>query len=246
MTLYTELYPVKVDGKTVWVIEVPTGENQPYVLSGAIYMREEIWEIPIEVFKEAILNALSHRDYYEKGGEILISVFDDRVEIANPGGLLPAVAKSFGLLSLSRNPAVFGLFTRMHVVEHVGSGIRRMKEAMEKANLPLPQYTTEDAYIFAVQRDTSFIGDKKEALTEVTPEVTPEVLRLLKVINGAVSRLELMKILNLKDEKHFRENYQQVAIKAGLIELTIPDKPNSRLQKYRLTEKGKTALSPRK
>ena len=50
-----------------------------------------------------------------------------------------------------------------------------------------------------------------------------------------MSRQEIMRQLGLSDEKHFREHYQQRAIKAGAIELTIPEKPTSRLQKYRLT-----------
>ena len=57
--------------------------------------REEIWEIPLTVFKEAIINALSHRDYYEQGATITIEMFDDRVEVSNPGGLLPIVARNF-------------------------------------------------------------------------------------------------------------------------------------------------------
>jgi predicted transcriptional regulator len=57
-----------------------------------------------------------------------------------------------------------------------------------------------------------------------------------------MTRKEIQASMGLKDEKYFRENYQQVAVKLGLIEMTIPDKPNSRLQKYRLTEKGKKAL----
>jgi ATP-dependent DNA helicase RecG len=48
--------------------------------------------------------------------------------------------------------------------------------------------------------------------------------------------------LGLKDEKHFRIQYQQAAIACGLIEMTIPDKPRSRLQKYRLTETGRMLL----
>lgn len=78
--------------------------------------REEIWEIPLTVFKEAIINALSHRDYYEQGASIMIEMFDDRVEISNPGGLLPVVAKDFGHKSMTRNPLIFSLFTRMHLV----------------------------------------------------------------------------------------------------------------------------------
>lgn len=73
---------------------------------------------------------------------------------------------------------------------------------------------------------------------EVTPHVTPEVRKMLSILKGAMSRKEIQQILVLKDEKHFRTAYQQPAIAAGLIEMTIPDKPNSRLQKYRITPKG--------
>jgi hypothetical protein len=71
------------------------------------------------------------------------------------------------------------------------------------------------------------------------PEVTPEVERLIKVLNGEMGRSEIQELLSLSDEKHFRENYQQKAIGYGLIEMTIPDKPRSSHQKYRLTVLGK-------
>ena len=61
---------------------------------------------------------------------------------------------------------------------------------------------------------------------------------MLSFLKGDMSRQEIQKKLGLKDEKHFREAYQQPAIAADLIEMTVPDKPNSRLQKYRITPKG--------
>lgn len=70
------------------------------------------------------------------------------------------------------------------------------------------------------------------------PEVTPEVRKMLSILKGEMTRKEIQQILCLKDEKHFRTAYQQPAIAAGLIEMTVPDKPNSRLQKYRITSKG--------
>ena len=73
---------------------------------------------------------------------------------------------------------------------------------------------------------------------EVTPAVTPEVGRLLVVLKGEMNRPQLMTALGLRDEKHFRQHYQQAAVAAGLIEMTVPDKPNSRLQRYRLTPAG--------
>ena len=78
---------------------------------------------------------------------------------------------------------------------------------------------------------------------EVTPDVTPEVKKMLSCLKGDMSRQEIQKKLGLKDEKHFREAYQQSAIAAGLIEMTVPDKPNSRLQKYRITPKGMAYLA---
>ena len=89
------------------------------------------------------MNAICHRDLYEEGGTIMVEVYDDRVEISNPGGLLPVVAAAFGQKSMSRNPLVFGLFTRMHVVEKVGSGIPRMRRLMNEAGLPEPKFSTK-------------------------------------------------------------------------------------------------------
>jgi ATP-dependent DNA helicase RecG len=66
---------------------------------------------------------------------------------------------------------------------------------------------------------------------------------MLKLISEEMSRKEIMAALKLKDEKHFREYYLQTSVSAGLIEMTIPDKPNSSLQKYRLTKKGKAFLT---
>ena len=76
------------------------------------------------------------------------------------------------------------------------------------------------------------------ATPEVAPEVTPEVRKMLSVVSGEMTRKEIQQELGLVNEKHFREFYQQPAIAAGLMEMTIPDKPNSRLQKYRITKKG--------
>lgn len=72
---------------------------------------------------------------------------------------------------------------------------------------------------------------------QVTPQVTPQVELLLKVLEDSaqpLNREELQALLGLKDRKSFRERYLKPALDANLIEMTIPDKPNSRLQKYRL------------
>jgi len=80
-------------------------------------------------------------------------------------------------------------------------------------------------------------------IRKVTPEVTPEVGKMLAVILGEMSRTEIQNKLGLTDEKHFREHYQQPAVAMKLIEMTIPDKPRSSKQKYRLTDAGKRLLA---
>ncbi len=74
--------------------------------------------------------------------------------------------------------------------------------------------------------------------TEAPPEVTPEVAKMLALLEGEMTRAEIMQALGLKDEKNFRQKDQQVGISLGVIEMTIPDKPTNRLQKYRLTSIG--------
>jgi len=75
-----------------------------------------------------------------------------------------------------------------------------------------------------------------------TGEVTGEVMRLLRVCIGEKSRKELQELLTLKHEDHFRQSYLLPALESDLLEMTRPDTPKSRLQRYRLTEKGKRYL----
>ncbi|ABK19532.1 Fic family protein [Syntrophobacter fumaroxidans] len=77
---------------------------------------------------------------------------------------------------------------------------------------------------------------------EVAPEVTPEV-RLLSVLTSEMTRQQLKKALALKDDEHFRKAYLLPALEAGLVEMTIPDKPRSSKQKYRLTDKGRRVMA---
>lgn len=85
------------------------------------------------------------------------------------------------------------------------------------------------------------ISDAILSLTpQVAPQVTPQVGRMIDVLKGEMTRDEIQNALGLKDRKSFRTRYLLPALTQGLIEMTIPEKPNSRMQKYRLTEKGRS------
>jgi ATP-dependent DNA helicase RecG len=81
-----------------------------------------------------------------------------------------------------------------------------------------------------------------EVTGEVAGEVTGEVARLLSALQGEMSRQEIQAKLNLRGEDHFRTAYLVPALDAGLVEMTIPDKPRSSKQRYRLTSKGRALL----
>jgi ATP-dependent DNA helicase RecG len=77
-----------------------------------------------------------------------------------------------------------------------------------------------------------------EVTTQVTTHVTTQVRNLISVFNGTHYRQELQKKLGLANREHFRKTYLQPAIDDEYVALTIPDKPQSSKQQYRLTQKG--------
>lgn len=156
---------------------------------------EEIWEIPVPVFREAVLNALLHRSYYEQGANITVELYDDRVEISNPGGLLPAVADHFGKRSFSRNPLIFSLFTRMHLVEHIGSGIPRMISEMKNAELPEPEFETKDIFSVTLYRPVASVN-KGAKISQMLTERQINVMNILKD-NPNITMDEAGQLMNL-------------------------------------------------
>ncbi|MFG6686738.1 RNA-binding domain-containing protein [Mariniflexile sp. HNIBRBA6329] len=158
--------------------------------------RKEIWEIPETVFKEAIINALAHRDYYDKGARITIEVFNDRVEISNPGGLISGIPKNeFGKRSLSRNPLIFGLFERIRMVEQIGSGISRMRDLMIEADLTEPEFNTEGIFTVTVRRPFDF----NKWVDKWVGNLTDNRVNIIKAIheNSKISKRELEEKVDL-------------------------------------------------
>jgi len=182
--------------------------------------RKENWEIPETVFKEAIVNSLSHRDYYEKGAVITIEVFDDRVEISNPGGLLSAIAQEFGRRSLSRNPLVFGLFERMHLVEKIGSGIPRMEELMLEKGLTPPEYRMDGMFTIILRRAFNF----EEWKNLWKGKLSESRLAILHVINNhpEVSKRQLADTLAISTTAI--DNHLDYLKQLKIIERIGPDK----------------------
>ena len=97
--------------------------------------REEIPEYPMEALREAIVNAVMHRNYFERGANVQIDIFDDRVTITNVGALIkPLTPQNLGEISVRRNPLIADLFHRINYVEKMGTGLKRIKDEAKKHN----------------------------------------------------------------------------------------------------------------
>ena len=199
--------------------------------------RDERLELPEDALREALVNAIAHRDY-RSTANVQVHIYQDRLEIITPGGLpLGMREEELGRKSIPRNPLLFGLFYRMNLVEQIGSGISRIRDLCKDYGVLEPVFDVSEHWV-----TITFKRPVAQTSREVTPQVTPQVRRLLAVCNGELLREELQARIGLADRKYFRTDYLRPALDAGLVEMTIPDKPRSRYQKYRLTAKGKALL----
>ncbi|RLE46905.1 hypothetical protein DRJ25_03535 [Candidatus Woesearchaeota archaeon] len=102
--------------------------------------RQEKYEYPLEVIREAIVNAVAHRDYFSKDS-IQIYVFSNRIEITNPGSLPTGLPRElFGTISVRRNPISYRLLRDYGYVEGLGSGVPRMINSMREYGLRDPEF----------------------------------------------------------------------------------------------------------
>lgn len=179
--------------------------------------------------REAIINSIVHNDYTREVPP-KIEFFDDRIKITSYGGLPEDLSEEdfFEGVSMPRNKEVMRIFKDLELVEQLGSGVPRILQSYGK-----------ECFRFL----DNFIRMTFPSSQVVTPQVTPQVGELVKVLDKEMNRQEMQDKLNLSDREHFRLNHLKPALDLELVEMTIPDKPNSSLQKYRLTVLGKQLRS---
>lgn len=99
-------------------------------------------EYPDIAIRESIINAIVHADYAIKGMSIRVGIFDDRIEITNPGGLPFGISMEhiFSGVSKLRNRVIGRVFHELGLIEQWGTGISRIKETCNQANLPEPRF----------------------------------------------------------------------------------------------------------
>lgn len=168
-------------------------------------------------------------------------LFSDRLEVWSPGELRPPMTLDKLTRphpSLPVNPLIAEPLYLSKYIEKAGSGTLDMADLCRSAGLRPPEFRLDvGCFIVTIYR-------KQRDEPESKAQVTEQVKRLLLMLGDeTLTGKEVMLKLGLSHRPTFLYTYLHPALKNALIEMTIPDKPNSRLQKYRLTAKGETLLA---
>ena len=204
-------------------------------------------ELPAQAVREAIVNAVVHRDYTSTGS-VQVMLFKDRLEVWNPGRL-PAGMTIERIKGIHRsrpvNPTLANPVYLTGYIEQMGTGTTDIIERCEHAGLRTPQFTQDEDFTTILWRPMGQTIDKVtdqvvgQVTGQVAGQVTGQVKKLVETVRGDTkSRDEIMSLLSLKGRDNFRINYLIPAIEAGYLTMLYPDKPNSSNQAYYLTPKG--------
>ena len=195
-------------------------------------------DYPLTAVREAILNALIHRDYslHTEGMPIQILLFEDRLEVKSPGGL-------YGRLRIdqlgkvqpdTRNPVLAVAMEVLGETENRYSGIPTMRRELAQAGLPEPEFRDERGTFVVCFRKTAE-ALKAEPVTAHIGETTEE--KLLRFCAAPRSRQEIAKFLGIKSVPYAVTTYVTPLVEKGLLSLSLPEKPRSPKQRYTAAER---------
>ena len=122
--------------------------NVRYEITGEQLTRKDIWDYPLEAIREALLNAVIHRDYFKYNVQTQIKIFNDWIWFFNIGGLPEGITLEQLKTthpSVARNPLIVHIFYLAGLIEEYGSGIGRIIDSLKEANLPEPEFKEEFA-----------------------------------------------------------------------------------------------------
>jgi len=204
-------------------------------------------EIPEEAFIELLVNALVHRDFFTNA-TIRLFVFADRVEIISPGHLPDSLTHEQILAGRSnrRNKVLAEHAAHLLPYRGLGTGIPRALGAWPKIDLiDEPDGNQFKAVLWRPEMtsDTRQVADKYPTSTL---QVTRPMAAVLQTALQAAPRATLQEAAGMGDREHFVNSVLKPLLEFGLLEMTIPDKPRSSKQRYRLTEQGRAVLDEQK
>lgn len=200
------------------------------IIDSATGKRIDHTDYPVEAVREAVLNALVHRDYsiHTEGMPIQLLLFEDRMEVRNPGGIYGRIkADQLGKVQPdTRNPVLALALETLGVTENRYSGIPTIRRAMAEYGLPEPEFLDERGSFLV-----KFYKEPKEKTMEDDAE-NEEVKNLLLFCRTPRTRREIAEYLGLSSVTYAIQRHVMPLVEKGLIHLSIPEKPGSSKQLY--------------
>ena len=189
---------------------------------------------------------VAHRDYHSTAN-VQVCLYHDRLEVVSPGGLPVGMTEAeLGLKSVPRNPLLFGMLHRMDAVEHIESGIRRIRDLCREWGVPAPVIDVSEHWVTVTFRRLAWEVRVRAQppRDQVGARSAPSwhQVEILRKSLAAQPITELMAMTGRKDRTKFRNQILRPLLEAGWIEMTIPDKPTSRNQRYGTTAAGRDVL----
>lgn len=191
--------------------------------------REDRTDYPVTAVREAVVNALVHRDYsmHTEGMPIQILMFEDRMEIRNPGGIYGRIrADQLGKVQPdTRNPVLAAALEVIGVTENRYSGIPTIRHEMERYGLQEPVFSDE-------RGNFSVCFYKKSREKAETANQAADEENLLLFLRTPRTRKEICDFLGLTSTTYAIQQYVMPLVKEGRVKLSIPDRPGSRNQLF--------------
>jgi ATP-dependent DNA helicase RecG len=187
--------------------------------------RKEIPQYPKAAYREAIVNAVMHRDYFEKSGDTLVEIFRNKIIVSNPGGLVKWLKEEdFGKYSRPRNPLIAELLSKTEYVEKLGTGINRIRLAMQELGLPEPIFEYNSSFATILLDKTKGKGEQEQSqeTTQKTPQKTTQKIIELIQENPNITRKQLSEKIGITEDG-IKYNLN-ILVKSGLIKRIGPDK----------------------
>lgn len=206
------------------------------IISPTTGRRTDRTDYPITAVREAIINALVHRDYsiHTEGMPIQLIMFEDRIEIHNPGGLYGRITiDQLGKIQPdTRNPVLASALETLGITENRYSGIPTIRMEMEKYNLRQPEFLDErGSFIVKLYKESK--NDYEDMSND------EETNNLIVFCKTPRTRKEICDYLGLNSVTYAIQTYVNPLVEAGVIKLSIPDKPKSPKQLYYSGEREK-------
>ena len=193
--------------------------------------RKEVEMIDSKALKEAVINAMVHSDYTLTTTPI-IELYSDRIEITSGGGLPQGLSQEEFLegVTAPRNKELIRVFKDVDLIENIGSGVLRILDAYDKSCFKFMDHFLRVSFKY---KENPFEYDEKtDKKTTKKIKVKPQEKDVLNFCKDAKTLKEITTYFGFKDISTFKKNYINPLLEKGTLQLTIPEQPKNRNQKY--------------